>query len=185
MHAISFYFYSSTPSATLERNASLLGGSETWKTSQVQNNTGSLSRSWQRGDDEHGLIARYAAKLAENQKEPRPEQESSSTSAHQLLAQLENKNQEILREIARIRYDPPCSFCLHFKEVRPKFYVSLCSHEQEMDEGVITGPYPLMEELSVLRQRKSELEQQLNGLQDSRKQLMVQLESLMKMIKVI
>jgi hypothetical protein len=54
-----------------------------------------------------------------------------------------------------------------------------------MDEGVITGPYPLMEELSVLRQRKSELEQQLNGLQDSRKQLMVQLESLMKMIKVI
>ncbi|XP_046645790.1 dystrobrevin beta-like isoform X1 [Daphnia pulicaria] len=151
--------YISTPSATLERNASLLGGSETWKTSQVQNNTGSLSRSWQRGDDEHGLIARYAAKLAENQKDPRPEQESSSTSAHQLLAQLENKNQEILREIARIR------------------------HEQEMDEGVITGPYPLMEELSVLRQRKSELEQQLNGLQDSRKQLMVQLESLMKMIK--
>jgi hypothetical protein len=54
-----------------------------------------------------------------------------------------------------------------------------------MDEGVITGPYPLMEELSVLRQRKSELEQQLNGLQDSRKQLMVQLESLMKMIKVV
>lgn len=42
-----------------------------------------------------------------------------------------------------------------------------------------------MEELSVLRMRKSELEQQLNGLQDSRKQLMVQLESLMKMIKVI
>lgn len=53
-----------------------------------------------------------------------------------------------------------------------------------MDEGAITGPYPLMEELSVLRQRKSELEQQLNGLQESRKQLMVQLESLMKMIKV-
>lgn len=42
-----------------------------------------------------------------------------------------------------------------------------------------------MEELSVLRQRKTELEQQLNGLQESRKQLMVQLESLMKMIKVI
>lgn len=53
-----------------------------------------------------------------------------------------------------------------------------------MDEGAISGPYPLMEELSVLRQRKSELEQQLNGLQESRKQLMVQLESLMKMIKV-
>lgn len=150
--------YISTPSATLERNASLLGGNDTWKTSQMPNNTESLGRSWQRGDDEHGLIARYAAKLAEGQKDPRPEQEGS-TSAHQLLAQLENKNQEILREIARIR------------------------REQEMDEGAITGPYPLMEELSVLRQRKSELEQQLNGLQESRKQLMVQLESLMKMIK--
>lgn len=54
-----------------------------------------------------------------------------------------------------------------------------------MDDNAISGPYPLMEELSVLRQRKSELEQQLNGLQESRKQLMVQLESLMKMIKVI
>ena len=55
-----------------------------------------------------------------------------------------------------------------------------------MDDGAVTGPYPpLMEELSALRQRKTELEQQLNGLQESRKQLMVQLESLMKMIKVI
>ena len=54
-----------------------------------------------------------------------------------------------------------------------------------MEDGAITGPYPLMEELSALRQRKSELEEQLGGLQESRKQLMVQLESLMKMIKVI
>jgi uncharacterized coiled-coil DUF342 family protein len=41
-----------------------------------------------------------------------------------------------------------------------------------------------VEELTVLRQRKTELEQQLTGLQDSRKQLMIQLEGLMKMIKV-
>ena len=83
-----------------------MGCNETWKTSQMHNNTGSLSRSWQRGDDEHGLIARYAAKLAEGQHDclSTSEQESTSTSAHQLLAQLENKNQEILREIARIRY---------------------------------------------------------------------------------
>lgn len=57
--------------------------------------------------------------------------------------------------------------------------------EQELEDSTLTEPYPLMEELSVLRQRKTELEQQLNGLQESRKQLMVQLESLMKMIKVI
>ncbi len=83
-----------------------MGYSDTWKMSQLHNNTGSLSRSWQRGDDEHGLIARYAAKLAESQdSRPSIEQEggSSTSSAHQLLAQLENKNQEILREIARIR----------------------------------------------------------------------------------
>merc|ERR1712071_147104 len=79
------------------------------------------------------------------------------SSAHQLLAQLENKNQEILRQIARIR------------------------REQELGDEI--GNFPLMEELTVLRQRKSELEMQLTTLQDSRKQLMVQLESLMKMIK--
>ena len=97
--------FSMTPSATLDRNASLMGYSDTWKTSQLHNTTGSLNRTWQRGDDEHGLIARYAAKLAEGQEDPRPvsEQQESGTSAHQLLAQLENKNQEILREIARIR----------------------------------------------------------------------------------
>lgn len=155
----------------------MLGSSETWKTSTPNhhNTTGSLNRSgtWQRGvgDDEHGLIARYTAKLAQSNgqagegNEPTGEAGSSSTGsngAYQLLAQLEMKNQEILREIARIR------------------------REQEMGEGVPTGngPFPLVEELSLLRQRKSELEQQLAGLQDSRKQLMVQLESLMKMIKV-
>lgn len=60
--------------------------------------------------------------------------------------------------------------------------------EQEYGDRVVNGtdggPIPLVEELTVLRQRKVELEQQLTGLQDSRKQLMVQLEGLMKMIKV-
>lgn len=82
-----------------------MGYNETWKNSQLQNNTGSLSRSWQRGDDEHGLIARYAAKLAQGQQDsPLPIEQEGGPNAHQLLAQLENKNQEILREIARIRY---------------------------------------------------------------------------------
>ena len=135
----------------------------------------SLSRSWSRGDDEHGLIARYAAKIAESSGHDLTSSEAevsdSNSGAHQLLAQLEAKNQEILREIARIR------------------------REQEIDEGArrnadaavasgLGGSVLLMEELSVLRQRKGELEQQLTGLQDSRKHLMVQLESLMKMIKV-
>lgn len=43
----------------------------------------------------------------------------------------------------------------------------------------------LMSELRALRQRKDELETHLATLQDSRRQLMVQLEGLMKMLKVL
>lgn len=42
----------------------------------------------------------------------------------------------------------------------------------------------LMAELRALRQRKGELESHLAALQDSRRQLMVQLEGLMKLLKV-
>jgi len=149
--------YTSSTASTLQRS-STLGKSDTmtWKGSNQNAAAGSLSRSWNRSDDEHGLIARYAAKLAED-KVSTSSQLDVGSSAHQLLAQLENKNQEILRQIARIR------------------------REQELGDEI--GNFPLMEELTVLRQRKSELEMQLTTLQDSRKQLMVQLESLMKMIK--
>lgn len=90
-----------------------MGSGESWKL--IQGNSGgsggTLGRSWHRGDDEHGLIARYTAKLAESQTDlsPAPEKQDGS-SAHQLLAQLEIKNQEILREIARIRYACFCDF---------------------------------------------------------------------------
>ena len=60
--------------------------------------------------------------------------------------------------------------------------------EQEYGDSLVNGtngPIPIVEELTVLRQRKTELEQQLTALQDSRKQLMIQLEGLMKMIKVL
>lgn len=42
-----------------------------------------------------------------------------------------------------------------------------------------------MNELRALRMRKDELETHLTTLQDSRRQLMMQLEGLMKMLKVI
>lgn len=41
-----------------------------------------------------------------------------------------------------------------------------------------------MNELRALRMRKDELETHLTTLQDSRRQLMIQLEGLMKMLKV-
>lgn len=42
----------------------------------------------------------------------------------------------------------------------------------------------LLAELRLLRQRKDELENRMQALQESRKELMLQLESLMKLLKV-
>ena len=179
----------SSAASTLQRS-STLGKSDTanWKGSSVNENTGSLNRSgWNRSDDEHGLIARYAAKLADDNISA--SQLDMGSSAHQLLAQLENKNQEILRQIARIRYTWTI---LEMNENENgneylKWWDEITDYSREQesggDEG--SGNFPLMEELSVLRQRKSELETQLTTLQDSRKHMMGQLESLMKMIKVL
>ena len=43
----------------------------------------------------------------------------------------------------------------------------------------------LMAELRLLRQRKDELENRMQALQESRKDLVMQLESLMKLLKVL
>ncbi|XP_062530342.1 dystrobrevin beta isoform X1 [Bombyx mori] len=154
-------------------------------------NTGSLdsrsSRSTHRSiaehlsrgvDDEHRLIARYAARLAqENRTMPRagrsasltPELGRSSSEGsevdaarqqRELISQLEAKNREIMREIARLRRQ----------------------QEAEAGAGSTSAP-PLVSELRALRQRKDELEGHLSSLQDSRKHLMQQLEGLMRMLK--
>ncbi|XP_063897419.1 dystrobrevin beta isoform X4 [Helicoverpa armigera] len=154
-------------------------------------NTGSLdsrsSRSTHRSiaehlsrgvDDEHRLIARYAARLAhENRTMPRagrsasltPELGRSSSEGsevdaarqqRELISQLEAKNREIMREIARLRRQ----------------------QEAEASAGGATSA-PLVSELRLLRQRKDELEGHLSSLQESRKHLMHQLEGLMRMLK--
>ncbi|KAK7865657.1 hypothetical protein R5R35_006912 [Gryllus longicercus] len=124
-------------------------------------------------DDEHKLIARYAARLAaEARSVGRAPSEGSlsldtSRAQRELISQLEAKNREIMREIARLR------------------------RQQEL-EAAGMGPGDggsgeenpaLMAELRALRQRKDELESHLGALQDSRRQLMVQLEGLMKLLK--
>jgi hypothetical protein len=70
------------------------------------------------------------------------------------------------------------------------FYHPSCRRQQELEAAGI-GPGAtgeenpaLMAELRALRQRKDELESHLGALQDSRRQLMVQLEGLMKLLKV-
>ncbi|XP_071598426.1 dystrobrevin beta isoform X5 [Heliangelus exortis] len=120
-------------------------------------------------DEEHRLIARYAARLAaEAGSTPRPPADlgfsfDANKQQRQLIAELENKNREILQEIQRLRLE----------------------HEQASQptpEKAQQNP-TLLAELRLLRQRKDELEQRMSALQESRRELMVQLEGLMKLLK--
>lgn len=119
-------------------------------------------------DEEHRLIARYAARLARLRETPvhHASLESGiptdSSRQRELVAQLEAKNREIMREIVRLRQN----------------------QEQEEAAALQSGQNPaLLSELRALRQRKRELEAHLAALQDSRRDLMLQLEALMKMLK--
>ncbi|KAE8745398.1 hypothetical protein FOCC_FOCC007946 [Frankliniella occidentalis] len=124
-----------------------------------------------RYDDEHRLIARYAARLAaEARTVGRAPSEGSlsldsSRVQRELIAQLEAKNKEIVREIKRLKIQQDLE------------NAALGSEGSSADNPA------LMSELRALRQRKDELEGHLSSLQDSRRQLMVQLEGLMKLLK--
>ncbi|XP_060133840.1 dystrobrevin alpha isoform X8 [Zootoca vivipara] len=136
----------------------------------------SLLDSPNRLDEEHRLIARYAARLAaettSSQLQQQPQQRGApdisfsidaNKQQRQLIAELENKNREILQEIHRLRLE----------------------HEQASQptpEKAAQNP-TLLAELRLLRQRKDELEQRMSALQESRRELMVQLEGLMKLLK--
>ncbi|XP_049677372.1 dystrobrevin alpha isoform X4 [Accipiter gentilis] len=133
----------------------------------------SVLDSTSRLDEEHKLIARYAARLAaETSSSQQGQQRGASDISftidankqqRQLIAELENKNREILQEIQRLRLE----------------------HEQASQptpEKAQQNP-TLLAELRLLRQRKDELEQRMSALQESRRELMVQLEGLMKLLK--
>ncbi|XP_026789833.1 dystrobrevin, beta b isoform X2 [Pangasianodon hypophthalmus] len=121
-------------------------------------------------DEEHRLIARYAARLAaeaSNSTQCPPTDLSFNFDANkqqrQLIAELENKNREILQEIQRLRLE----------------------HEQASQptpEKAQQNP-TLLAELRLLRHRKDELEKRMSALQESRRELMVQLEGLMRLLK--
>ncbi|XP_036437015.1 dystrobrevin, beta a isoform X9 [Colossoma macropomum] len=120
-----------------------------------------------RMDEEHRLIARYTARLAADPSNAAQTPQQLSFDANkqqrQLIAELENKNREILQEIQRLRLE----------------------HEQASQptpEKAQQNP-TLLAELRLLRQRKDELEQRMSALQESRRELMVQLEGLMKLLK--
>ncbi|XP_064298832.1 dystrobrevin alpha isoform X2 [Phalacrocorax carbo] len=138
----------------------------------LQSNPARMLDSASRLDEEHKLIARYAARLAAETSSSQGQQRGASDISftidankqqRQLIAELENKNREILQEIQRLRLE----------------------HEQASQptpEKAQQNP-TLLAELRLLRQRKDELEQRMSALQESRRELMVQLESLMKLLK--
>nr|XP_048298591.1 dystrobrevin alpha isoform X3 [Myodes glareolus] len=138
----------------------------------LRNNPSCMLESSNRLDEEHRLIARYAARLAAESSSSPTQQRSapdisftidSNKQQRQLIAELENKNREILQEIQRLRLE----------------------HEQASQptpEKAQQNP-TLLAELRLLRQRKDELEQRMSALQESRRELMVQLEGLMKLLK--
>ncbi|XP_032857053.2 dystrobrevin alpha isoform X13 [Tyto alba] len=139
----------------------------------LQSNPTRVLDSASRLDEEHKLIARYAARLAaETSSSQQGQQRGASDISftidankqqRQLIAELENKNREILQEIQRLRLE----------------------HEQASQptpEKAQQNP-TLLAELRLLRQRKDELEQRMSALQESRRELMVQLEGLMKLLK--
>ncbi|KAM9308362.1 dystrobrevin alpha [Gastrophryne carolinensis] len=140
-------------------------------TNMLQSNLSRMVDSPSRLDEEHRLIARYAARLAAETSSSQTQQRGPDISftidankqQRQLIAELENKNREILQEIQRLRIE----------------------HEQASQptpEKAHQNP-TLLAELRLLRQRKDELEQRMSALQESRRELMVQLEGLMKLLK--
>ncbi|XP_042238714.1 dystrobrevin beta-like isoform X3 [Homarus americanus] len=118
---------------------------------------------WSQLDEEHRLIAHYAARLANQTSHSGSESVDSSpgfdasSAQRDLIQSLEAKNRDIMREINALR------------------------RQQERVEG--SSNPTLVAELRALRSHRHELESNLSYLQDSRKQLMQQLESLMKMLK--
>ncbi|XP_045599525.1 dystrobrevin beta isoform X3 [Procambarus clarkii] len=125
---------------------------------------------WSQLDEEHRLIAHYAARLANQTSQSGSESVDSSpgfdasSAQRELIQSLEAKNRDIMREI---------------NALRNRVYV--CRRQQERVEG--SSNPTLVAELRSLRSHRHELESNLSYLQDSRKQLMQQLESLMKMLK--
>uniref|UniRef100_A0A8C5F0E2 Dystrobrevin n=1 Tax=Gouania willdenowi TaxID=441366 RepID=A0A8C5F0E2_GOUWI len=119
-----------------------------------------------RQDEEHKLIARYTSRLAETEVCVKYLFHGFNNDRKCLLLYIQpcsSVPREILAEIKRLRveHDAACQFS---------------------PERGSTNP-TLLAELRLLRQRKDELEQRMSSLQESRRELMVQLEGLMKLLK--
>ncbi|XP_066917537.1 uncharacterized protein [Clytia hemisphaerica] len=105
---------------------------------------------------------------ARNEQEANLRNKKLSTSSEpsnqqkEILTNLEEKNRSLLNEIRKLKQE----------------------HEEAVKNAQQMGCDPnLLTELRVLRQRKDELEMRMSALQETRRELMVQLEGLMKLLK--
>lgn len=132
-------------------------------------------------DEEHDLVAQYARKISNasaslctplvNRKAylsaaAVAKSSSEMSEKQKMITQLEARNREVMRQIEMLKRG----------EVSPNGRGKVNGHNVGEEEMYAT-------ELTALRMRKEELEKHLIALQDSRKDLLVQLESLMKLLK--
>ncbi|GIY20457.1 dystrobrevin alpha [Caerostris darwini] len=115
-------------------------------------------------DDEHGSLSQYNNHLFVNRRGRYSSElnlPSDTARQRELITKLEAKNREIMREIIRLR-----------------------KQQEEEDEALQSDRNPtLLTELRALRMRKMDLERHLSSLQESRRDLVLQLDVLMRMLK--
>ncbi|KAF8787274.1 Dystrobrevin beta like protein [Argiope bruennichi] len=115
-------------------------------------------------EDDHGSILNYTNHMYANRRGRYSSElnlPSDTARQRELIAKLEAKNREIMREIIRLR-----------------------KQQEEEDEALRSDRNPtLLSELRALRMRKMDLERHLSTLQESRRDLVTQLDMLMRMLK--
>nr|CDS29635.1 dystrobrevin [Hymenolepis microstoma] len=137
--------------------------------------------------EEHKMIANYSARMAASRKLPAQgvnDAFGSTQSQRELVAQLEAKNREILMEIQRLKMEQAnqaAGLAAAMQESSNKLPPSNLMQPQ-LTSSDVEDPQ-LVAELNALRQRKSELEARMNDLQGNRRDLTIQLETLMRLLK--
>ncbi|XP_065656285.1 dystrobrevin beta isoform X5 [Hydra vulgaris] len=156
-----------SPSSTLPRSPKVRNSESQHST--LSKGSSNFSAFLDRQDEEHSLIKMYAQRLAAcalNNNSLQTESRSLplNTSAEQkiIITSLEEKNKFLLHQINQLKAE----------------------HEETINNAQQLGCDPnLLTELRVLRLRKDELEMRMSALQETRRELMVQLEGLMKLLK--
>jgi len=152
----------------------------------------------QESDEEHELVQDYIRRLSDNDSSaavtttPRLNRSSLSNHASFIngfsddaqirekqnrILHLEARNRKLMKEIERIKKGEVPLEQLYSSNREPSSLSCSATTSSQAMEPMYAS------ELTALRSRKDELEKQLTTLHDSRKELLLQLESLMSLLK--